>query len=556
VLGFLQRCENETFDNVLADLRGDLFSGGAHLGGDLRSPSLWINSLFKSDSSYIVQISKNIGPLLNCMCDDKKMLFFKSKKHWMESLRSFAQLICYLMNEGISIESEGSLKREAVTVLIGHEGLVRAIVQWASFWYTESCPHLFDEIGVDDYTLIQRCGRLSTQLLLKDESSLRKTIGAMQVSLPENDIVSFVVGLIRRLKIERETEYLSTLHYLIVDGDCVDKSVIVGMVDFGVSLAECEEAITSLVFFPMVFSMLFQGSEVSKRYPSDTRFAFAIRAGLIQMCLRFIERFGDHTTSQGDTRSTLFRNIEGIFKSIHDVALHKKTWKAIRHERQDIEEKLEHLDTIIIDDVKCKTWLDKIKSILDMNGAYCCRCNKPLGSKERFQCGGCNMMTYCSRSCQRDDWLNGHRYACCNKDTVTPGQFQGRVLPITIPDNERAAAKMEELEVNNNMIQLKLFLDHSTTILEQAKSLNIPLCDCVVKFDLCDYPPKVTTYHYSMVYIEPEKKQYEASRSTKNITCMFYSYNFTGDVTNHSGEPTTKLGMQRLFPFEWLTQNK
>jgi len=488
------------------------------------------------------------------MCDDKKMLFFQSKKHWMESLKIFSQFIYLVLNEAAN--SDDPLKHEAVTALIEYEGLVRSIVQWASFWYTGSCPDLFDEIGHTDMAMILSCGRLVTSYLTKNMPSLRETIASTPVSLPDNSIVSFVVGLIRRMSIEFDKENLSTLHHLIVDEDCVDKSVIVGMIGFGVSLAEREDATTSLVFFPMVISMLFQGSKVSKRYPSDTRFAFAIRAGLVQMCLRFIERFGDHTNSQGDTRSTLFRNIEGIFKSIHDVALHKKTWKAIRHERQDIEEKLDHLDTSIIHNVKCKELLDMIKSILDINGANCCHCNKSLSRKERYQCGGCNRMTYCSRSCQRADWLSGHSHACCNKDTVISGQFQGRVLPIITPDNERAAAKMEELEINNNMIQLKLFLDHSATILEQAKSLNIPLCDCVVKFELRYYPPKVTTYHYSMVYMEPEKKQFKTSRSKKSITCMFYSYNFTGGITAHLGEPTSILGVQRLFPCDWLTDKK
>jgi len=334
VLGFLQRCEHETFDNVMAGL-----------GGDLVCPSLWITSLFRSDSSYILQIAKNIGPLLNCMCDDEKMLFFQSKKHWMESLRTFAQLICHFMHEGISIGSEDSLKRKAVTVLIGHEGLVSSIVQWASFWYNKgSCPpDLYDEVGMDDYTLIHNCGKVSTELLVKNIPCLRETIGAIQITLPDNSIVSFVVGLIRRMTIQFEKEYLSTLHHLIVDGDCVDKSVIVGMVDFGVRLAECEEAITSVVFFPMVFSMLFQGSKVSKEKLSDTRVAFAIRQGLIGMCLSFIERFGDQISNQSDNTRMMFRYVEGIFKALHDAALHKKTWKAIRHERQVIEEKLEQL---------------------------------------------------------------------------------------------------------------------------------------------------------------------------------------------------------------------
>ena len=114
VLGFLQRCEHETFDNVLADLRGDLFSGGAHQGGDLRSPSLWITSLFKSDLRYIVQIAKNIGPLLNCMCDDNKMLFFQSNQHWMESLKSFTQLIWHIVDGAAN--SDDPLKHETISV--------------------------------------------------------------------------------------------------------------------------------------------------------------------------------------------------------------------------------------------------------------------------------------------------------------------------------------------------------------------------------------------------------------------------------------------------------
>ena len=256
-------------------------------------------------------------------------------------------------------------------------------------------------------------------------------------------------------------------------------------------------------------------------------------------------------------RSTVFSHVEAIFKSMYFVALHKKTWKAIRHVRQDIEEQLEDLDAIITDDSGKKLVL-MVKSILDITGAYCCHCNKSIGRKERYQCGGCNRMTYCSRSCQREDWLNGHSHACC-KTLVDDncGRFQGRLLPKTIPEDERAASKLEELEINNNMIQLKLFLDHSSTILDQAQTLNIPLCDCIVTFDLCRFPPEITTHHYSEIYDNESegRKQYEASRSEKNITCTYSSYNFIGGATNHFGKPTL-LGVQRLFPFEWLMTHK
>ena len=118
--------------------------------------------------------------------------------------------------------------------------------------------------------------------------------------------------------------------------------------------------------------------------------------------------------------------------------------------------------------------------------------------------------------------------------------------------------KLEELEINNNMIQLKLFLDHAATILEQAKTLNIPLFDCIVIFDLSCVTPEITTRNYSEIYDDESegRKRYEASRSMKNITCVFSTYNFIEGLTDHLGEPTAMLAMQRLFPCEWLTQKK
>ena len=79
VLNFLQRCEDETFGEVMAST-----------GGDLATPSLWIQLLYKTsrikEPSYILQIANNIGPMVRCMCNDTRRLFFKSNKHWGESI--------------------------------------------------------------------------------------------------------------------------------------------------------------------------------------------------------------------------------------------------------------------------------------------------------------------------------------------------------------------------------------------------------------------------------------------------------------------------------------
>ena len=209
----------------------------------------------------------------------------------------------------------------------------------------------------------------------------------------------------------------------------------------------------------------------------------------------------------------------------------------------------------IATNIHWKNLFDMIMSILEVNGSYCCRCNKSLSRTEVKLCNGCGRMAYCSRACQKEDWLNGHSVTCCKSYTnETAGQFQGRYEP-ELPSDERATAKLKELEINVNMIQLKLFLDNAEDILRQAETLVLPLYDCVVRFDLCEYPPTVEVVDYREVFIETEEREgFESSRSKENITCDYYSYIINGEL-DEDGD-ILRLLMQRLFPHEWLTNEK
>jgi len=73
VLDFLKRCEDETFDQVMASV-----------GGDLKSPLSWIKVLARADMDCGLQIAENIGPLISCMCNDTDRLFFKSNTYLLE----------------------------------------------------------------------------------------------------------------------------------------------------------------------------------------------------------------------------------------------------------------------------------------------------------------------------------------------------------------------------------------------------------------------------------------------------------------------------------------
>ena len=173
--------------------------------------------------------------------------------------------------------------------------------------------------------------------------------------------------------------------------------------------------------------------------------AFAIRSGLIEMCLSFIGQFGmhesfgdgEHSESFGNVEHitslldrSLSQNIATIFKHVHSVSLHMKSAKAIGSKRNCIEEELLRLEqkAEITNIVECKELLNRVRSILNLNGAFCCRCNKSLGKKEIKRCNGCNRMTYCSKACQREDWLSGgHNLSCCKQHYTheQAGQFQG-----------------------------------------------------------------------------------------------------------------------------------
>ena len=82
VLNFLQRCESERLVDVMDSV-----------GGDLESPSTWINLISKAvivESSCQIHVAIFIGPLVRCMCADTTNLCYKSKNI---GVRQFCHLL-------------------------------------------------------------------------------------------------------------------------------------------------------------------------------------------------------------------------------------------------------------------------------------------------------------------------------------------------------------------------------------------------------------------------------------------------------------------------------
>ena len=557
VLEFLKRCEDETFEGIMNSV-----------GGDLKSPSTWMNILSTGslhEPSCKLQIAENIGPLVRCMINDTDRLLFKSNKHWRQGIVPFVNLVANItLQRGIDLQAMENV--QIVDALLQREGLLKSIIQWG-FWDVHR-PDIVKELRSEG---IVCTGTVETSWLLiemlvngmEGESRIRllKTIGTTPVTNKEYDstcMTSCVAGLVRRLKAANQRKgILEMVRCLIRDADCVDKGVIIELIDLGTSYtSDYESAINvAVISYPMVL----EDSNISKNHPNDTRVAFAIRAGLIEMCLGFIERFNEHESFEND-EVPMYSVIENIFMNIQLISLHQKSAKAIRSKKSSIEEKLLRLveNERISSNPKCKELLNMIRSTLNLNGSYCCRCNKSLRRIELKQCNGCHRMTYCSKACQKEDWSSGHDIACKAESGKYMGQFQGRYWPVTKPINERAAQKMAEVEKNITMIQLKIFLDNSETILKQANSLNLPLYDCVVNFDLRHYPIKIETFRYSNERFFGSSVEalndFEISRSKANITCLYASsFNNNGELDKDGWIPN--ITMQRLFPLELLVNS-
>ena len=557
VLKFLKRCEDDTFVKVMLGI-----------SGDLKTPRSWVRVLIKAEAqeeNCRLQIAQSIGPLVRCMCNDTTRLFFKSNKHWVNTIHPFFCLIhnMILHSADNSDKTEG---KKIINTLLQHEGLLTSIIQWA-FWKEEFRPDIAEELKNDDLLDIVESGKASVSRLIKSadieieqDRKRLEVICTTPIISKEYDPecrISAVVELIRQVKIKGWTMDASIfLQRLTANVGCVDKNVIIEMIDLGMDTSN--DKWVAHVAELLRFMILKENSD-GMFYSNDTKDAFAVRGGLIELCLTFIERFGvlESFHEERHNASSPFASIKGILSNIYWVGLHKKTAKAIRSKRSSIEQELARLgqNTDITNNAKCKELIEITRSILDTNGSYCCRCNKPLSRTEVKLCNGCGCMVYCSRACQKQDWSNGHKLTCCKTYTNDiSAQYQGRFKPIVMPENERAAQKIREIEINMSMIQLKLFLDHKESILSQVEALGIPIYDCIVSFDLTKCPLEITTHRYTDFYDTPElMRVFGDSRSKENIACIFISSIYDGSL---DGGQIPTLKMQRLFPHEWLSKRK
>ena len=576
---FLDNCEDNTFEKVVADSRalGSVsVPSGAVIsitgGWDLHSPSLWIKVLCRAaelEPTCQVEIANSINPLVRCMGNDTDRLFFKSTDHWKEGVEAS---VCLVYNMIIN-STDDDLRRKVITAFLSYEDFIPTFVK-IGFWKDQR-PDIVEVLGVEKCIQIAAFGRsivgkiviYAANNLCPENRRLLSVIGCMPIVSKQYNpkcMISYTAGLMTRWMQEEESEeefflskegwrwkdslkhdILNILPPLVEEAYCIDNDVIKGMISLGMN--HVHDYACAVVVARLSENMLWK-EDIHR--PSDTRAALAIRSGLVEMCLNFVERFGSVGLVDVNAPNVLHQHIEQIFRHVHATVLHQKTPKAIRHQQRSIKKGLAQIqqNTSNTNNIKCTELFDMIRSILDLSGLYCCWCNKSLSKTDVLECNGCHRMSYCSRTCQKKDWQNGQNLACCT--SFTPkiiSQFQGRLVPESVPENERAVVKLKDLETNLNMIQLKLFLYHAETVLTQASTSDIPLWDCIVWFDLRHCPHRVETKSYTEFYKTPEELMEFEKRSKENITCIYASPFYVGESEH-------ELAMQRFFPHEWLSK--
>ena len=138
LLGFLGQC-----DGPLSSIK--FKTNGNNNEPVTSTPFHWVNILNcmtiempdkDSLAKCRVHVSKNLSPLIKCMCDTDKRELFQSNSDWHGALDAFVRIV------GNVIQTEESLQ-----YLICHEGLIGLLIQ--SMFFLQYRPDILSESSMD-----------------------------------------------------------------------------------------------------------------------------------------------------------------------------------------------------------------------------------------------------------------------------------------------------------------------------------------------------------------------------------------------------------------------
>jgi len=546
---------------------------------------------------FNMQIVNNLGPLIKCMCDTKKRELFESKAQWYGSLDSFVRILGNVMQDadagGVLLKIDGvfDMLLQCIFIKDCRLDIVKEMKQ-ADY---ELAPD-FDDGGVlnkiaeNAQTLIlqmnhEHRGVRGVRSFTNDDGKYFKAMATTPIiSSTTNGFCSttpFVHLIAQKLKKnDKETRgfCLGTLMMLAQatkNEGTTDKEVIINVMNFALnSVGSFEDA---MLITMTIFSILQPRTGVFTKV-SDTRVAAAISSGLLELCIDFAVRYGEHTDPHPNTEDHMITNLWHLASSAHVTALHKRSFKAINGRRSSIQKALSDLvtgknmylpagdqmdrssvastseNTFIIGwenkypgrNARCSEIIQSVKAALFLSTTSCCQCLKTIRNSAVKRCSNCQRTVYCSRECQVNHWkTGGHKWDCKQMAIANALTVKG--------DRKKDIEKAYELEGNIIVACNKLVLENITRILVQAKHQKFDILDCIVLVELNHQLPfvKVKLATDSVLKeVDIELERFDCNRSNGNLTCVYKSYVFNGEAegSRHSCHDWAITQLVQTFP--------
>ena len=421
VFQLLDRCEEEKFADVLGR------------DGDLPSPEFWlmmlVNTVFPDNVTCKdlvlntrMEIARGIGPLVRCLTDDSKRMFFGENRFWCPCIGYFVGLVEALV-----------LSPETVPILIQYQGLTEFLIE-CMFWnnhrpdiVVESRTYVAERLPNPLEIVVKCASRTLREFARVDKVTIKGGVrfpdeGTKRLELiASTKIVSekynpdckvnFAAGLFDLIKADPSEYVLLNLwfivRHLVWAQLCIDRATIVRIVKHG--LTNVKFSIDAYGLVDVLHLALVPRPETAGRGRNldDDLFAAAIKAGLIEMCLHLILRFGANSENEPPHDGWL-DTLGYLLDGASAVSLFKKSAKAVTEHRSEIQEVLR--SAVGKTEGKSSKLVEKVRSIVSINMEtgkktektlsdslkleHCDRCLKELQADQIKLCSKCHRGPY------------------------------------------------------------------------------------------------------------------------------------------------------------------
>lgn len=359
---------------------------------------LMLNSLCVDETySWIrPRIATSIAPLVKCMQDDCTREYFRSNMKWHASMFVFTALV-----------HELSKTKEALDVLLQYEGFFEFILN-CMLW-GEYRPDIINEArsysnifqGNSAYGFLRQFLVHSADSPEEGKKKLLEiaTMPSVSRAYDPNCGTPFIHGLVQHIqnhiankKDDKDDLFYILKHFTMVD--CLDKNVISSIVKMGnyEALDHSDASRIVEVCLHIVAASPNGWLTWNTGFLDDKRFSFAIDAGLFEMFLLLLERFGERGSNEEDR---LIKAMTHVMNAANKVMFFKRTAKSIFKRSERIRNALS-TSSIPDDNANCKQITRMMKAILDANQAPderhdmkwpCKHCLRKLTKEDIRRCG-------------------------------------------------------------------------------------------------------------------------------------------------------------------------